>query len=69
MVSGKQETSFRDRHFLPIYRTEDLSPVGVIYLDKHKRTEETIGGAEGSAYALTVELGAVLRIYQLPIRP
>jgi len=61
--------TFRDRHFVAIYRTDDLSPVGVIYLDKQRVTSEAFAAAEGQAYVLTVELGEVLRVYQLPIGP
>ena len=56
-------------HWLSVFRSDDLSEVGIVSISKDKETGEAIAVAEGHAYVLAVELGETLRVFAVPSRP
>lgn len=57
------------RQWLSIFRSSDLSDLGIIDLPKNTEMWGAIGSAEGHAYVLTLEHGETLRVYAIPDRP
>lgn len=55
------------REWLSVFRSDDLSEVGLINLSKNE-TLEAIASGDGHAYIVTVEFGKILRIYAIPSR-
>ncbi|MGA3133163.1 MAG: hypothetical protein ABSD59_20380 [Terracidiphilus sp.] len=56
-------------HWFSVFRSDDLSEIGLAYLSRDKETGEAIAVAEGHAYVLAVEFGETLRVFAVPSRP
>jgi hypothetical protein len=57
------------RQWLAIFRTDDLSDVGIINLPKYSMTFLKIASGDGHVYVLTLEDGEMVRVYVIPDRP
>jgi hypothetical protein len=59
------------KQWLSVIRADDLTEVASISLskDRGRNTSEAIAVRDGHAYILAVALGAILRVYAVPIHP
>jgi hypothetical protein len=57
------------RQWLSVFRSDDLSEVGLMNLSKDKETNAVLAVGDGRTYILAVELGQTLRVYAVPDRP
>jgi hypothetical protein len=58
-----------ERQWLSVFRSDDLSAVGLINLSKNKEIWQAIGSGDGHTFVLTLEYGETLRVYAIPDRP
>jgi len=56
------------QQWLAVFRSDDLSGVGLINLPKTSETLQAIASGDGHAYVVTLEFGEMLRVYAIPDR-
>jgi hypothetical protein len=54
------------QQWLAVFRSGDLSGVGLINLPKTSETLQAIASGNGHAYVVTLEFGEMLRVYEVP---
>ncbi len=56
------------KQWLSVFRSDDLSEVGIVRISKNKETSEAIAFADGHAYVAVVELGKTISVFAIPNR-